>query len=183
MYSFFNIPSKVFQSFQDNNRAQHMTEILQALQLGRLQPGRAVIKLFSCSTQLSMKFSLLIKMKMPTIVGIFIFISRENCWHFRIHLQRKFHAQPCLARKKKTIVSTGNLRFISSTNFMLSWAEHEKRFTTSGPDVKGPGYCALAHFLPFFKGRKSFAFCAASYVWKQVSPKIVTKESKCHLVV
>ena len=36
------------------------------------------IKLFSCSTQLSMKFSLLINMKMPTIVGIFIFISREN---------------------------------------------------------------------------------------------------------
>ena len=37
-----------------------------------------VIKHFSCSTQLSMKFSLLINMKMPTIVGIFIFISREN---------------------------------------------------------------------------------------------------------
>ena len=36
-----------------------------------------VIKLFSCSTQLSMKLSLLINMKMPTIVGIFIFISRE----------------------------------------------------------------------------------------------------------
>ena len=34
-------------------------------------------KNFSCSTQLSMKFSLLINMKMPTIVGIFIFISRE----------------------------------------------------------------------------------------------------------
>ena len=31
---------------------------------------------FSCSTQLSMKLSLLINMKMPTIVGIFIFISR-----------------------------------------------------------------------------------------------------------
>ena len=35
------------------------------------------MKLFSCSTQLSMKFSLLINMKMSTIVGIFIFISRE----------------------------------------------------------------------------------------------------------
>ena len=67
-------------------------------------PGPEVIKLFSCSTQLSIKFvllinlilltiansfllniadthmkiSLLINMKMPTIVGIFIFISREN---------------------------------------------------------------------------------------------------------
>ena len=40
-------------------------------------PGPEVIKLFSCSTQLSMKFSLLINMKMLTIVGIFIFISRE----------------------------------------------------------------------------------------------------------
>ena len=40
-------------------------------------PGPEVIKLFSCSTQLSMKFSLLIDMKMPTIVGIFISISRE----------------------------------------------------------------------------------------------------------
>ena len=37
-----------------------------------------VINFFSCSTQLNMKFSLLINnMKMPTIVGIFISISRE----------------------------------------------------------------------------------------------------------
>ena len=33
--------------------------------------------LFSCSTQLSMKFSLLINMKMTVIVGIFIFIGRD----------------------------------------------------------------------------------------------------------
>ena len=39
--------------------------------------GLKVIRLFSCSTQLSMKFSLQINMKMPTVVGIFIFISRE----------------------------------------------------------------------------------------------------------
>ena len=42
-----------------------------------LRPGPEVIKLFSCSTQLSMKFSPLISMKMPTIVGIFIFMRRE----------------------------------------------------------------------------------------------------------
>ena len=42
-----------------------------------LKYGSEVI-FFSCSTQLSMKFSLLINMKMPTIVGIFIFISRET---------------------------------------------------------------------------------------------------------
>ena len=39
--------------------------------------GLKVIKLNSCSTQLTMKFSLLMNMKLPTIVGIFIFISRE----------------------------------------------------------------------------------------------------------
>ena len=35
-------------------------------------------KTFTCSAQLSMTFSLLINMKMPTNVGIFIFISTEN---------------------------------------------------------------------------------------------------------
>ena len=43
-----------------------------------LQPGPEVIKLFSCSTQLSTEFSLLINMKMPTSAGIFIFISMKN---------------------------------------------------------------------------------------------------------
>ena len=41
-------------------------------------PGPAVKKLFSSSTQLSMKFFLLINVKMPTIVGILTFVSREN---------------------------------------------------------------------------------------------------------
>ena len=39
-----------------------------------------VIKLYSCSTQLSMKFILLINVKMPTIVGISTFLSRINDW-------------------------------------------------------------------------------------------------------
>ena len=41
-------------------------------------PGPEVIKLFSCSTQLSMKFFLLINVKMPTIVGILTFMSKKN---------------------------------------------------------------------------------------------------------
>ena len=41
-------------------------------------PSTQVIKLFSCSTQLSMKFFLLINVKMPTIVGILTFMSRKN---------------------------------------------------------------------------------------------------------
>ena len=38
--------------------------------------GHEVIKLFSCSTQLSMKIILLINVKMPTTVGIFKFTCR-----------------------------------------------------------------------------------------------------------
>ena len=42
------------------------------------KPGPEVIKLFSCSTQLSMKFVLLIDVKMPTIVGILTCMSGKN---------------------------------------------------------------------------------------------------------
>ena len=40
--------------------------------------GPEVIFFFSCSTQLSTKFILLINVKMPTIVGILTFISMIN---------------------------------------------------------------------------------------------------------
>ena len=43
-----------------------------------LKPGPEVIKLFSCSTQLSMKFFRLINVKMPTFVGILTFMSGKN---------------------------------------------------------------------------------------------------------
>ena len=46
--------------------------------LSNCKQGPEVIKKFSCSTQLSMKFFLLINVKMPTIVGIFTFMSRQN---------------------------------------------------------------------------------------------------------
>ena len=43
------------------------------------KPCPEVIKLFSCSTQLSMKFLLLINVKMPTIiVGIFKIYERKK---------------------------------------------------------------------------------------------------------
>ena len=41
-------------------------------------PGPEVIKLFSCSAQLSMKFFLFINVKMPKIVGILTFMSGKN---------------------------------------------------------------------------------------------------------
>ena len=45
---------------------------------GRTNSGPEVIKLFSCLTQLSMNFFLLINVKMPTIVGILTFVSGKN---------------------------------------------------------------------------------------------------------
>ena len=83
--------------------------------------GPEVIKLFSCSTQLSMKFSLLINMKMPTKVGIFIFISREIFMlklAFSYLLAEKISCSAMFSNKEFAIVSY--LRFISMTNFMLS---------------------------------------------------------------
>ena len=63
-------------------------------------PGSRVI-IFSCSTQLSMNFILLINVKMPTMVDILTFISRTNttydCFiffhYFTFHEQWKLHAQ------------------------------------------------------------------------------------------
>ena len=44
----------------------------------RIIPGLEVLKLSSCSNQLSTKFILLINVKMPTIVSILTFISMIN---------------------------------------------------------------------------------------------------------
>ena len=54
--------------------------ILLSLLVLRAEMGSGLegIKLFSCSPQLSMKFLLLINVKMPTIVGILTFMSRKN---------------------------------------------------------------------------------------------------------
>ena len=41
-------------------------------------PGPEVIKLFSCSTQLSIKIFQLTNVKMPTIVGILTFMCGKN---------------------------------------------------------------------------------------------------------
>ena len=69
-----------------------------------LRPGSEVIKVFSCSTQLSMKFILLINVKIQTIVSILTFISRINTTYnslkartififLHFYEQLKFHAQ------------------------------------------------------------------------------------------
>ena len=61
-------------------------------------PGPKVIKHFSCSTQLSMKFALLINIKLLTIANSFLlniaeheifsgnkYENANNSWHFRIY--------------------------------------------------------------------------------------------------
>ena len=49
------------------------------LLINRAKPGLEVIKLFSCSTQLSMTFFLLTNVKMPTTdVGILTFMSEKK---------------------------------------------------------------------------------------------------------
>ena len=53
-------------------------------------PDPEVIKLFSCSTQLSTKFILLINVKMPTIVGILTFISMINTSYKRLKARNFF---------------------------------------------------------------------------------------------
>ena len=63
------------------------------------------MKLFSCSTQLSMKFSLLMNVKMPTKVGIFMLVEKFSC-------------SGMLSKQEFAIF--GNMRFIRRTNFMLS---------------------------------------------------------------
>ena len=56
---------------------------------------------FSCSEKLSVKFSMLMKMKMPTLVGIFIFISRKNFMAFSYLSAEKISCSAELRWKKK----------------------------------------------------------------------------------
>ena len=54
------------------------------------RPGPKIIKLFSCSTQQSTKFILLINVKMLTIVGILTFISMINATSERLQARNFF---------------------------------------------------------------------------------------------
>ena len=68
--------------------------------------GPEDVKRFSYSTQLSMKFSRQINMKIPTMIG-FLYLLAD-----------KFSCSAMFSKKEFAIVS--NLRIISRTNFMLS---------------------------------------------------------------
>ena len=104
--------------------------------------GPEVIKLFSCSTQLSMKIFPLINVKMPTIVGILTFMSGKNSivglsehkkchisWYFYPYEDLKFHAQLSWAWKKSFI--TSGLGFISFFyNDVLQLAQQNAEITS-----------------------------------------------------
>ena len=75
-----------------------------------INPGLEVLELFSCSTQLSPKFILLINVEMPTIVGILTFISRINTTSERLKernffICRYFSFSVELSKKKSFITS------------------------------------------------------------------------------
>ena len=102
--------------------------------------GPEVIKLFSCSTQLSTKFILLINVKMPTIVGILTFISMIDtpseglkarnflmCLYFRFYMQLKFRAQLSWAWKQFY-----NLGAWCQALYSVSYGAHWEHICTSG---------------------------------------------------
>ena len=66
--------TRVVKHYKGCSRCPYSAEVV----FDKSGPGPEVKKLFSCSTQLSMKFFLLINVKMPTIVGILTFMSRKN---------------------------------------------------------------------------------------------------------
>ena len=72
-----------------------------------MQTGPGVIKLFSCSTQLSMKFQLFIKTKIPTNEEVSCFKSLRCCIYY---------ADKCKNANK----IVGILTFMSRMNFVLS---------------------------------------------------------------
>ena len=68
-------------SYSNSYNNNSMSQTIWRLNIEIETPDSEVIKLLSCSTQLSMEFILLIYVKMPTIVGILTFISRIKVQH------------------------------------------------------------------------------------------------------
>ena len=105
-------------SVDELTRLNHMSERLFSQEAAHWS-GPEVIKLFLCSTQISMKFVLLINLKLLTIANSFLL----NITSMKISL--------LMNMKMPTFV--GVFIFISRENFMLSWVEYKKRFITSEP--------------------------------------------------
>ena len=125
-------------------------------QLNHLDPGPEVIKLFSCSTHLSMKFQLLINL---------------NCWKIPTFLAFKLSDvafSMLINVKMPTIV--GILTFMSMINFVLSWVEHEKSFIASGPgqDQHSPVWWCFREVHALYR-KKKFERLSGDYKSWQIS--------------
>ena len=66
-------------SFVHNIRPQQLSLHKEQVRSDYCPTGPAVIKLFSCSTQLSTKFQLLMKIKLPTNKEVSFFKSLRSC--------------------------------------------------------------------------------------------------------
>ena len=96
--SFRNIvTSLAFILYRGNNKGADQTErmrrLVRVIVVCMQQSGPEVIKLLSCSTQVSTKIILLINVKMPTIVGILTFISMINTTSERLKARNFFICQ------------------------------------------------------------------------------------------
>ena len=85
------------------------------MHVDRISTGPEIIKLFSCSTQLSMKFQMLIK----TIILTKKFLALSLSDVFIMQINVKIPTSVVIRR----------------INFVLSWDDYEKSFTTSGPEL------------------------------------------------
>ena len=89
-----------------------------------LTPGPEVIKLFSCSTQLRMKFvpaQVSWAWNFPAIK----YQNANNCWHFNIYLEEKFHAQLSWAWQKFYNLEPRKLSLFASVMIDEESLEHE----------------------------------------------------------
>ena len=94
------------------------TQVVHSLRVNPMTSGYQVIKK-TCSTQLQLKFILLVDVKIPTIVGIFTFISRLNA---------KIESLKATELYFFTIVL-----YMSNLKSVHSWVDYRKCFITSGP--------------------------------------------------
>ena len=81
--------------------------------------GHKVIKLFSCSAQLSMKFSLLINMKMPMEFSLLINMKMPMEFSLLINMKMPVKFSLLINMKMPTVV--GIFIYISRESLMLSY--------------------------------------------------------------
>ena len=110
------------------------------------QASPEVIKLFSCSAQLSTIFQLLIKTEIPTNKKVSCFKSLRCC---------------IMLINVKMPTIDGILTFMSRINFVLSCVEHEN-FITSGPGL-GPN--CLQRYYQTIQADKELYLRPGNYNW------------------